>query len=77
MLQFILEFLGKLEFLAGLGLALICVAIILSIRRRSRSSVPSKRSEPKPAIKQKMEQMDIQFFSSHTQLGDYSPASDF
>jgi len=57
-----LQFLGRFEILAGLGLALICAAVILWIRRRSRSSVPSEGTEPKPAVKQKTEQTDIQFF---------------
>ena len=60
-----LQLLGRFEILAGLGLALICAAIILSIRRRLRGSVPSVGSEPKPAVKRLPDM--IQFFPALSQ----------
>lgn len=56
-----LQFLGRFEILAGIGLAFVCAAIILSIRRRSKP----KQVKPKQSVKQRQEVDEmIQFFPS-------------
>jgi len=78
-----LQFLGRFEILAGLGLTLVCAAIILSIRRRLRGSVPSVGSEPKrlrdmiqffPALSQR--QMDLDEAADEKQDGEEEEPED-